>query len=197
MQPLASRLGALGFQAQSWSYPSGSLTIAHHGAWLRDKLARLAEDPTVQRIGIVGHSMGSIITRAALVEGGIPKLASVVMLAPPNRGSYWADWLGRPLKWLWNTLPEMSTRADSYVNQLPQQLPVPFGVLAGRFDELVPIWSTHLDGQSDHLVMNAMHNSILFQSGPARQIAAFLGNGRFDRAPTRAHNSVVSQRAAT
>jgi pimeloyl-ACP methyl ester carboxylesterase len=198
MAPLAKRLEALGFQTQNWSYASTSLTIAHHGAWLRNKLTRLAEDPSVERISIVGHSMGNIVTRSALAEGPpIPKLYRMVMLAPPNHGSYWADCLTWPLKWLMSTLPDLRTRRDSYVNQLPQDLPIPFGVLAGRFDELVPLWSTHLDSESDHIVVNALHMSMLFQVGPARQIAAFVGNGKFDRASAGAHNNVVSPRATT
>ncbi len=197
MKPLANRLGALGFRTHCWSYSSERLTVAHHGAWLRDKLLCLADDPSVQRIGIVGHSMGNIITRSALAQGPpIPKLSRMVMLTPPNRGSYWADALAWPLRWVMSTLPDLQTRRDSYVNELPQDLPIPFGVLAARFDELVPLWSTHLESESDHMVMNALHMSVLFQAGAARQIAAFLGSGKFDRAAAGAHNNVVSQRAA-
>lgn len=193
MSPLAARIGASGFRIENWSYPSGQFTIAHHGEWLRDKLTRLCDDPAVERVSIVGHSMGNIVTRAALLPGGFEKLSRVVMLAPPNRGSYWADWLGYPLRWLWNTLPELQTNSASFVNQLPREVPASVGVLAARFDELVPVWSTYLDRQSDHLVVNAMHNSILFQPGVARQVTEFLKHGRFERATVGSPNLAVSQ----
>jgi hypothetical protein len=49
---------------------------------LRDRLQTLS---TLGPYGIVSHSMGAILTRAALAQADFPLPAHVVMLAPPNQ----------------------------------------------------------------------------------------------------------------
>jgi len=57
-------------------------------------LERLGE-AGVERVDIVGHSMGGLIARDALTREGIdrgewPSVGTLVLVAAPNEGSYWA-----------------------------------------------------------------------------------------------------------
>ncbi len=64
MWPLASRLRANGFRVLNWNYLSLFAAIETHANRLCDFLAtQLSLEP---RFHIVAHSMGSIVTRAAL-----------------------------------------------------------------------------------------------------------------------------------
>ena len=109
--------------------------------------------------------------------GQVPNLGRVVFLAPPNRGSpvarVVASFMGRICK----TLAEISDREHSFVRELPTECTADVAVLAAKFDALIPIENTHLDGERFHVVLNATHNSLLFSRKAARFAASFLRNG--------------------
>jgi hypothetical protein len=77
---------------------------------------------------------------------------------------------------------EIAAHADSYVDRLPPWNGGDLGVIAGRFDLTVPVSRTHLDGASDHIVLNATHNGLLFSPSAARLAARFLQTGHFSDA---------------
>ena len=123
--------------------------------------------------------MGSIVTRVALSRGVVPSLGRVVLLAPPNRGILFARVASTVLGWLCRCLPQISSRQDSFANQLSQELPVDVGVVAGSFDWLVPPSRTHLEQQADHRVIAATHNSPLVSRQAFELTVNFLKSGKF------------------
>ena len=177
MWPLASRLRAKGFRVLPWNYRSLFAAIDTHACRLDDFLA--TQLSLESRIHVVAHSMGSIITRAALNRRQLPNLGRLVFLAPPNGGSPAA----RIASWFLGSLivptRELSDRATSYVNQLPPNNSLDIGKLAARYDILVPTRNTHLGGERAHETLLATHNSLLFSTGVCSRIVTFLRTGSF------------------
>ena len=178
MLPLRVRLSRMGFDAMTWSYPSMRSPIIKHADRFRRFLDGL--DQAGKPYHIVAHSMGSIVTRAAIRDSAGLGLRRVVLLAPPNlglaaarRAPYWIKRFCRPMD-------DLADVPESFVNTLPQVLPVDVGVIAARGDILIPIEKTHVSGQRDHTVVAGSHNSLLLSSHVASLVRRFLNSGEFD-----------------
>lgn len=179
MIPLARRLARAGFRVVNWSYPSTRYTVEVHAARLAELLRELHANPRCETFHLVGHSLGGIVARAAWNMVGPLKPARMVMLAPPNHGSPLARTFGPLLARLWPALTQLEDRPTSFVNRLLKPQGIEVGVIAARRDILVPLPSTHLDGQVDHLVVPGLHTLIVFRRDVADQIVHFLRTGRF------------------
>lgn len=176
---LAARLTRPGSQTVIWRYPSLAGPIERFAANLADELQR-RERTRSGPIHLVTHSMGCIVTRAALCRYRPANLGRWVMLAPPNRGSHVARrWIGRFAgRWI-PAIQQLSDRQQSYVNQLSIDGQIQFGVIAAKWDWMVPLRSTHLDGERDHVVIPTIHTGVLFRRDVARCIRHFLDHGTF------------------
>jgi hypothetical protein len=105
----------------------------------------------------------------------------MVMLAPPNHGSYVARWLAPYLGLLCQSLRELSDEPGSFVRGLAEPCGLDIGIISAASDHLVSPGSTHLDCQRDHVVLPGRHGLLPLRRDTARQVDAFLRNGRFDR----------------
>jgi pimeloyl-ACP methyl ester carboxylesterase len=172
-------LRAYGCRVDNWGYSSLRGAIAEHAQSLYEHLAvSLSKEG---RIHIVAHSMGAIVARTALSTGRpLTNLGRVVLLAPPNRGTPVARHAAKVVGRVCQGIADLSDHDDSFVNRLPSPNSVDVGIMAARFDALVPVTSTHLDGECQHVVLNATHNSLLFSRAAANCVRAFLATGRFD-----------------
>lgn len=178
MWPLACRLRANGFRVLAWNYPSLFAKIESHAKRLHDYLAtRLA---TETRFHLVAHSMGSIVTRAALIRSPLPNLGRLVLLAPPNGGSPAARLASVLIGGVFVPTHELSDRASSYVNQLQGPNDLDVGILAARYDVLVPVRNTHLVGERMHQTLFATHNSLLLSRTVCEKTIRFLRTGDFE-----------------
>ncbi len=152
--------------------------LVHAERFARELAARDA-DPTVGTLHIVTHSMGGIVARAALDRYRPRKLGRVVMLAPPNRGSFVATravgTFGRFLK----PVAELSTAPDSLVNELPMPPDLELGVIAAQYDALVSEASTHPAVPHAHVTLPTWHTGLLFSRDAANLVAEFLARGVF------------------
>jgi pimeloyl-ACP methyl ester carboxylesterase len=179
MRPLCARLRSQGYRVSNWGYASLRGSIAEHGRRFHEYVAvSLSEE---RRIHIVAHSMGAIVVRAALAMGPVGNLGRVVLLAPPNHGTPVARNAGRIVGRVCRGIGDLSDGPDSFVNRLRSPPPMDVGVVAAKFDILVPVASTHLDGECQHIVLNATHNSLLLSGRVANLVLAFIAAGRFGR----------------
>ncbi len=149
------------------------------------------------RFHFVTHSMGGILVRQYLSQKEIQGLERVVMLAPPNQGSQFADYVGAsPLRKVYE--PEVLTQLGTGERSVPRRLGPPefeLGVIAGTrnlrkllpgtptepSDGVVTIEETKASGMSDFLDIPATHTSIVWNEEAQRQAVHFLRNGKFDR----------------
>ena len=153
----------------------------------------------LSRIHFVTHSMGGILVRQYLSQKSIAGLDRVVMLAPPNQGSRFADFVGdSPLGKVYepDALAQLGTGEES----VPRRLDAPdfeLGVIAGTrnlrklipgaptepSDGVVTVEETKAPGMTDFLLAPATHTTIIWNDEVQRQTAHFLRNGRFDHSP--------------
>lgn len=180
MAPLAKALGSFFGRVVNWGYSSLWSPIERHGQQLATLLRQL--DGEVERVHVVTHSMGGIITRLALGEFAPGHLGRVVMVAPPNRGSHIASrlapWLGR----ICPPIVQLADKTDSFVCKLPPPQVPELGVIAAASDFLVLEPSTRLGCETDHITLPGLHSSLLWRRETAEQVRHFLEHGRFQRA---------------
>ena len=187
-----------GYFVANVTYPSLTKPIETLAAAAVGEGLELCASEGLPRIHFVTHSMGGILVRQYLSQRKIDGLERVVMLAPPNQGSQYADYVGAtPLKKVYepDVLPQLGTGDES----VPRRLGTPdfeFGVIAGtrnlrKFlpgtpagpgDGVVTIEETKAPGMKDFMLVPVTHTSIVWNDEVQRQTAHFLRYGRFDHA---------------
>jgi hypothetical protein len=181
MEYLGRHLKSRGFEVVLWSYPSLKWTVEQAGRRLLEDLAYLNASERVSKLHLVGHSLGGIVIRRALLYGVPSKMGRVVQLAPPNRGSPRARGVGAFLGKVVAPLEALSDLQSSGVNQMGTVELVPIGVIAGDRDWTVPVPYTRLAGAADHVAVACGHTFIMRDRDALRQVEAFLREGRFER----------------
>jgi len=181
LSTLARRLRNAGFTTENWGYESLLRPIEKPAEQLRQRLIALNERPYLRHIHIVAHSMGTVLARYALSTTKLPKVHRLVMLAPPNKGSpvarYVAKWLAR----LSPPIAQLSDDPESWVRNLSDVPPdVQVGIIAARFDLLVPLEATQLDRPVPRVIVDATHTGMLFSKEVAQQVITFLQTGHFN-----------------
>jgi pimeloyl-ACP methyl ester carboxylesterase len=181
MSPLARRLQSRFGRIINWSYSSLWSRMEIHGQRMTEQLRQLDEDPEVDRIDLITHSMGGIIARLALAARMPAKMGRMVMLAPPNKGSHMARSLAPLLGRIFPPLVQLSDEQESFVASLPPPARVEIGIIAARNDILVAEPCTHLPTEKEHILLRGRHNSLVWRQETAEQAAAFLTSGAFRR----------------
>jgi pimeloyl-ACP methyl ester carboxylesterase len=181
-----------------------SFRYASVGTGLEENVRALAEflgGTRADTLHLVGHSMGGSVI-LDLFEGTAARGADVVLRLPPGRivllgspvrGSRAARNLSQfPLgrRMLGLTahealLPERDRqwRGERELGIIAGTLPVGFGRFIGSFggpsDGTVLVEETQVPGATQHISMRTTHSGMLYSAVIARQIAAFLRDGRF------------------
>ena len=189
MWPLQRKLSRAGYQTCNWSYRSLGLPIETHASRLVEKLCELLNDDSLDRLHLVGHSMGGIILRAALSDERLnsqhqSKFGRLVMLASPNGGSHVATKLKPFLSWAYPSLGQLSDQPDSYVNQLPNSpaaRQLEFGIVEATKDRVIHPHALELAGRTDYARVNGHHGVLTWYAQTFKFVEAFLENGRFDQ----------------
>jgi pimeloyl-ACP methyl ester carboxylesterase len=185
--------------ALSFRYSSRGAGLRENARALAAFLARLRADT----LHLVGHSMGGAVIlelfEGALADGDAAARSAllppgrIVLLGPPLRGSRaarnLARWpLGRHMLGLTAheaLLPALDRRwaAPRELGVIAGNVPVGLGRVMGRFasssDGTVLVEETHLDGATAHLVLGTTHTGMVYSAIVAREVAAFLRDGRF------------------
>ena len=123
--------------------------------------------------------VGSIVTRAALLNSRHRGLKRMVFLAPPIHGTPIGRLAPKFIKQWFPPLLDLSDADDSFVNTLPKSFPVETGIVSSRFDILVPMKNTLLADAGGQIAINGTHNSILASPRVAKLVASFLASGHF------------------
>ncbi len=142
---------------------------------LRDRLRQLSTDGPY---GIVSHSLGGVLTRAALAQADFPPPAHVVMLAPPNQSPRIGQLANRlfPFRWFSGQSGQNLASPDFY-KQLPI-LSCPYTLIAGTVgligslslfgelanDFIVSVEEVKMQPQDVPLQVPALHSFILNDS---------------------------------
>ena len=151
--------------------------------------------PEDQPISFVTHSLGGIIVRHYLSEHHLPRLNSIVMIAPPNHGSEIVDFLKHSFLYPYikdEVIAELST--DNTLPYIKDNQAVSIGIIAGGKsmnwisskiipgidDGKVSIESTLLDTMDDHIILDNTHTFITMSPTALDQISVFLKNGKFN-----------------
>lgn len=180
MRSMAQALQEAGHRVAALDYPSTRRPIEAHVEQLREVLSNLEG---VRRVSFVTHSLGGVLARCLLAEGGLPlEVRRIVMCAPPNQGSALARVLNRRVG------PAFRMVMGPAGSQLtrPPAIPapsVPFIVIAGSRaprglnpllegddDGVVRVEETKLEGMREHVVVPSIHTFVM--DHPAAQAAA-------------------------
>jgi pimeloyl-ACP methyl ester carboxylesterase len=191
MALLRGRLARQGYRVSSYSYPSMRLTLAENA----ERLAQYCRGLQAARVHLVGHSLGGLIALRALEQVTGDRPGRVVMMGTPYAechaarclarlpGGRWL--LGRSMpEWLEASRPALDGRLE--VGVIAGKRPVGLGRcvapdLPAPSDGVVSVEETRIAGMRDHIVLDVSHTGMLLSGAVARQICAFLRDGRFAR----------------
>jgi hypothetical protein len=187
-------LRSAGFTPVNIQYPSRREPIPALARRVAADLERRIPDRE-RPVHFLTHSMGGIVLRTLLAQGrpGF-RLGSVVMLAPPNKGSHLAQKLASNLLFRAATGPagqQLGTGPDSVPTRLgPADYQVgiiagdsataPWALLSeGPSDGTVRIDETALEGMADFLVVPRGHTFIMNDPAVVEQAIHFFRHGKF------------------
>jgi len=187
LAPLAVRLKRRGYAPTPWGYWNIRCSVLVHAERFAARLEALDADPAVDVLHLVTHSMGGIVARAALDRYRPAKLGRVVMLAPPNHGSFVATRAANTFGRFLEPVVELSTVPGSLVNTLPMPPDLDLGVIAAEYDALVSESSTRPDVPHAFVALPTWHTGLLFSRTVADLVAGFLATGRFLEAAVARH----------
>ncbi len=179
MWPLCARLRRMGYSVENWGYHSLLGTCAKHGAALRARIDQL--QAAGDRLHIVAHSMGNILTRAALDLEGELAIERIVMICPPNHGSHVASLYAPLFGRICGTLADITDREDSFVRTLSDDVASKFqvGIIQASSDFVVREPSTHLANVQHYVKLRGFHSSVLWKPQIVGEIDHFLQQGCF------------------
>jgi len=191
---LMHRVRRMGFRCERFYYRSATKPIAHNAA----RLATFAKSLGPGPVHFVAHSLGGLVTLRMLRDH--PEIAGgrVVLIGSPVKGSGVAESLNARF---WTRWMVWRAGEEALTPETPQDWRVrhPVGVIAGtsaiRFgagalfggiegpnDGTVAAEETKLEGAADYIEFPLNHTTLLLAKRVARQVAAFIREGRFARA---------------
>ena len=193
MKYLESSLEKAGYQVHNLGYPSTGAPIEEAAANIREKVDALGSG---HRIHFVGHSMGNLVIRKVLARE-LPGLGRVVMIAPPNQGSFVAQRLEDLDLFRWIFGPagqQLPADNEAFFKNLPAPN-CEFGIIAGGRDNetgynpllegdddgTVRVEETKLPGAADFIIVSRTHTLILFDPETVQQTIHFLKFGKFKK----------------
>jgi pimeloyl-ACP methyl ester carboxylesterase len=188
---LARALRRRGFAARAVGYYSAMHDLARNARALAAALAAL----DAPRVHVVGHSLGGVVTLAALRDHPDPRVRRIVLLGAPLAGSASGRSLaarrwGAPLlgttRALWGDMPRLAIPPGVEAGAIAGNRQLGLGRLIGLDvplpnDGVVAVEETKHPQLADHLVMPVAHSEMLVSAAVARETAAFLATGRFTR----------------
>jgi pimeloyl-ACP methyl ester carboxylesterase len=147
--------------------------IERFAAQLAAKIDRVCAATGAQRVVLVGHSMGGLVSRVYLRRHGAARVARLVTIGTPHHGSVLA-WIfpGRSL--------EQMRPGNAWLTELNRDEasppPVPITSIWSRHDSMVaPQASSEIARASNIAIVGVGHNALLADRGVAALVAGEVG----------------------
>jgi pimeloyl-ACP methyl ester carboxylesterase len=187
MQGLRLLLSRRGYAATALDYRSTAQSLDDHARALAVRIAKL------RPVHLVGHSLGGLVILRYLKTYGEQRIGRIVLLGTPARACMAGLRLenlaaGERLlgasRDIWRSLPE-DYRPQCELGVIAGSRPWGLGRLMMRLpgtnDGVVRLEETEVAGMRDRIVLPVSHSGMLVSARVARQVAAFLERGAFDR----------------
>jgi pimeloyl-ACP methyl ester carboxylesterase len=198
MSKLEKYLAQNGYTVINAGYPSTSLPVGKIADDYLAPMVNQCKENGAEKIHIVTHSLGGIVTRQYLQDHLLPDGSRIVMISPPNKGSELADVFRHWFVYKWLNGPagqELGTEPESLPNSLNPVAgeigvitgdctwnPVYSWLIPGEDDGKVSVENAKLAEMTDFFVVPSSHSFIMRYPEVLHQVAFFLQNGMFDRA---------------
>lgn len=196
MLVLAQRLEWAGYGVVVVGYRSLSDRFPAQVATVRSVVEECCSESP--RIHFVGHSLGGLVIRGYLAETPPEQLGRVVLLAPPNQGSLFVDWLDE-ISVATDVLGPVGSALGTDTTDIPATLPPPdyeMGIIAGS-RSIHPIGNLAIPGPDDGIVsveqtrvegvpvivLPRSHAFIMSSRYAAQAVVEFLRTGEFGDVP--------------
>lgn len=190
MQRLHDRLVKDGYLVVPFDYPSTRIDIAASAMMLGQVVKSLEG---VEKISFVTHSMGGLVVRSWLNQGGDPRARCLVMMGTPNKGAEVADVLRDWHLYRFILGPagqQLVADRSGAISRLPVP-EIPFAVIAGGKgttdgynplipgddDGLVAVSSALLEGAEDSIEVPVLHSFLPFNAEVIDHVARYLKTG--------------------
>ncbi len=185
---LDARLADAGFRVRRHVYGDFTRTLSDNADRLFAALA-----PVAGPIHLVGHSLGGLLVLRLIERHADPRFGRVVLMGTPYLGSHVARLLGRfgPTRYLLGESIRTGMLADrprwdgrNALGVVIGSRGVGGGLLAPGLprphDGMVAVSEAVVPDATDTIVLKVNHTEMLFSREAARQVIAFLRDGRFD-----------------
>ena len=133
-----------GYDIYLFDYPSTKHVLKQHIDDFYHFLDICIKKHPKEKLHIITHSMGGIITRGAMAKLSIERyqhIHSIIMLVPPNQGSPYASkilsWIPK-LNTLIKPLADISTLTHAHIHKLKKVHHPNIGIIAAKYDNKVP-----------------------------------------------------------
>jgi len=188
MKPLRNRFRKAGYEASCFGYNTVGEILEVNVDALHGYLKTL-DAPVIH---LVGHSMGGLIIRFLFERYPDQKPGRVVSLGTPHQGAQIALWLNdtflSPLlgksREMGLITPPGAWSHENPFGSLAGLAPIgPLPILTGNWtdsDGTVLVSETHLEGQTDHIVVSGMHTQLIYTESVFEQTRHFIENNRFN-----------------
>ncbi|MBQ9789368.1 MAG: alpha/beta hydrolase [Lentisphaeria bacterium] len=182
MRKFAEFLTAQNFTVYNYDYPSSQNNIAEHAKIFLEQFRKLNIESDT-RIHFATHSMGGLILRSAMLqmsESECKQIQNIVMLGPPNKGSFWGRFGDNKIVRKFNrSLGDMSDLPHSFVNQLPmpEYFP-PTLIIGGTRDGKVAKKNLPLPNEVNHriIMVKSSHPGLRFSAEAMNLTCRFFEN---------------------
>ncbi|MGZ0164632.1 MAG: esterase/lipase family protein [Planctomycetales bacterium] len=192
MSRVQDRLEKDGYLVVPFDYPSTRVDIAASAKMLGQVVESLEG---VEKISFVTHSLGGLVVRSWLGQGGDERARCLVMMGTPNKGAEVADILRN---WhLYRLIlgpagQQLVADQSGDIAKLP--IPeIPFSVIAGGKgttdgynplipgddDGLVAASSAYLGGAEDSMTLPVLHSFLPFNAAVIDAVSLYLKTGAF------------------
>ncbi len=196
MSAYRAPLEKVGFQVFPFDYPSTRVDLDTAAEYLHQVIESLEG---IERLHIVAHSMGGVVTRTYRAKHHDERLTRLVLVGSPQKGAELADLMRNKANLVFKTVfgpagQQLVTDSEGFLKKLPTP-DIEFAVIAGGhppngFNPLIPgdddgivsLESTRLPGAADFLFIESLHLALNRNETAHAATVRFLRTGKFREA---------------